>query len=92
MISFLKSGVVYSDYVTTVSEIYAEEIKTPEYGEGIDGLFRKYDNKLVGIVNGIDGNVFKVNNTLKKELKAKLQKELGLEVDPDVPIVVIISR
>lgn len=92
MISFLKGGVVYSDYITTVSETYAQEIKTPEYGEGIDGLFRKFDYKLAGIVNGIDGNVFKLSNKPKKEMKAKLQKELGLEVDPDVPLVAIISR
>ena len=92
MISFLKGGVVYSDYITTVSETYAQEIKTPEYGEGIDGLFRKFDYKLAGIGNGIDGNVFKLSNKPKKEMKAKLQKELGLEVDPDVPLVAIISR
>ena len=92
MISFLKGGVVYSDYITTVSETYAQEIKTPEYGEGIDRLFRKFDYKLAGIVNGIDGNVFKLSNKPKKEMKAKLQKELGLEVDPDVPLVAIISR
>ncbi len=92
MISFLKGGVVYSDYITTVSETYAQEIKTPEYGEGIDGLFRNFDYKLAGIVNGIDGNVFKLSNKPKKEMKAKLQKELGLEVDPDVPLVAIISR
>lgn len=92
MISFLKGGVVYSDYITTVSETYAQEIKTPEYGEGIDGLFREFDYKLAGIVNGIDGNVFKLSNKPKKEMKAKLQKELGLEVDPDVPLVAIISR
>lgn len=54
MISFLKGGVVYSDYITTVSDSYAEEIKTPELGEGLDGLFRKLDYKLKGIVNGID--------------------------------------
>ena len=92
MISFLKGGVVYSDYVTTVSETYAEEIKTPEYGEGIDGLFRKFDYKLSGIVNGIDGNVFKINSKSKEEMKAKLQKELGLNVDPNIPLVAIISR
>ncbi|WP_291256316.1 glycogen synthase [Fusobacterium sp.] len=92
MISFLKGGVVYSDYVTTVSETYAEEIKTPEYGEGIDGLFRKFDYKLSGIVNGIDGNVFKINSESKEEMKAKLQKELGLNIDPNVPLVAIISR
>lgn len=92
MISFMKGAVVYSDYVTTVSKSYADEIKTYEYGEGIDGLFRKFDYKLSGVVNGIDGSVFKVSDKTKKELKAKLQKELGLDIDPDVPLVAIITR
>ncbi len=92
MISFLKGGVVYSDYITTVSETYAEEIKTVEYGEGIDGLFRKFDYKLSGIVNGIDGNIFKINSKSKEEMKVKLQKELGLNVDPNIPLVAVVSR
>lgn len=92
MISFLKGGVVYSDYVTTVSKTYAQEIKTPQYGEGIDGLFRKFDYKLEGIVNGIDEEMFKVDSSSKRDMKMKLQKELGLEVNPDVPVVAIISR
>ena len=54
MISFLKARVVYSNYTTTVSESYANEIKTVEYGEGIHGLFEKYSYKLQGVVNGID--------------------------------------
>lgn len=92
MISFLKGGVVYSDFVTTVSDSYAEEIKTPELGEGLDGLFRKFDYKLKGIVNGIDGNVYKVSRKGKKRLKAELQEKLGLKKDPDVPLVAIITR
>lgn len=92
MISFLKGAVVYSDYVTTVSESYAEEIKTPYFGEGIDGLFRKFDYKLKGIVNGIDGKVFETPKESKAELKKKLQKKLGLEENPDVPLVAIITR
>ena len=92
VISFLKGGVVYADYVTTVSRTYSHEIKTPEYGEGIDGLFRKFDYKLTGIVNGIDTSVYKAPKESKSSLKAKLQKSLGLNVDPDVPLVAIISR
>ncbi|HJH07923.1 MAG TPA: glycogen synthase [Fusobacterium ulcerans] len=92
MISFLKGGVVYSDYITTVSDSYAEEIKTPELGEGLDGLFRKFDYKLKGIVNGIDGTVYKVPRKGKKRLKAELQESLGLNQEPDVPLVSIITR
>lgn len=92
VISFLKGGVVYSDYVTTVSKTYAQEIKTPEYGEGIDGLFRKFDYKLTGIVNGVDDSVYKNSNVNKADLKKKLQEKLGLTVDKDVPIVAVIAR
>lgn len=92
VISFMKGGVVYSDYVTTVSKSYADEIKTPEYGEGIDGLFRKFAFKLTGIVNGVDNTVFKASSEPKRSLKEKLQKKLGLNVDPDVPLVAIITR
>lgn len=92
VISFMKGGVVYADYVTTVSKSYADEIKTPQYGEGIDGLFRKFDFKLTGIVNGVDNSVFKATDEPKSSLKAKLQKQLGLNVDPDVPLVAIITR
>ena len=52
----LKGGIVYADTVTTVSHTYAEEIKTPFYGEGLDGLMRARSNDLCGIVNGIDYN------------------------------------
>ena len=52
--NYLKGGIVYADYVTTVSDTYAEEIKTPFYGEGLDGLMRARSNNLWGIVNGID--------------------------------------
>lgn len=92
VISFLKGGVVYSDYVTTVSRTYAEEIKTPEYGEGIDGLFRKFDYKLTGIVNGVDSSAFKQMTGKKEDAKRKLQEELGLNVDKDVPLVAVIAR
>ena len=92
MVSFLKGGVVYSDYITTVSNSYAEEIKTPELGEGLDGLFRKFDYKLKGIVNGIDGAVYKLPRKGKKRLKSELQERLGLNQDPNVPLVSIITR
>lgn len=91
-ISFMKGAVVYADYLTTVSKTYADEIKTPEYGEGIDGLFRKYDYKLKGIVNGIDKNVFKNTGEDKAILKKNLQEKLGLNQDPNVPLIAIVTR
>ena len=92
MISFLKGGVVYSDYITTVSDSYAEEIKTPELGEGIHLLFQKYDYKLSGIVNGIDKSSYPLSKKSHKTLKADLQKKLGLNVDEKIPLVAIITR
>ena len=52
--NYLKGGIVYADYVTTVSDTYANEIKTPFFGEGLDGLMRARNNRLVGILNGLD--------------------------------------
>lgn len=92
LISFLKGGVVYSDYITTVSKSYAEEIKTEELGEGIHGLFEKYAYKLTGIVNGIDKAAYPLSKKSRTVLKTELQKKLGLVVDKDIPIVAIISR
>lgn len=105
-ISFLKSGILYSDKVTTVSPTYAEEILTPQFGEHLEMVLnmRKYD--LWGIVNGIDLSVWnpatdpaiphhynKVNlKANKAKDKADLQRELGLEVNPDVMLVGVVSR
>lgn len=105
-VSFLKSGILYSDKVTTVSPSYAQEILTPQYGEHMEMVLdmRKYD--LWGIVNGIDLNVwnpmkdpaipYHFNKVSVKSNKAKdkaaLQKELGLEVKPDVMLVGVVSR
>lgn len=104
-VSLLKGGLNYSDKITTVSKTYAEEIKTPEYGEGLDGLLRWRDDVLEGIVNGIDYEEFDPetdpfiasNYTLdtiedKKINKTMLQKELGLPVREDVPMIGIVSR
>ena len=104
--NFLKGGIVYADKVTTVSETYMEEIKTPFYGERLDGLLWARSNALSGIVNGLDYDewnpasdpLLEVNYSTsdfaagKKKNKAALQKELGLAVDPDVMTVGIISR
>ena len=92
MISFLKAGVVYSNYITTVSESYANEIKTVEYGEGIHGLFEKYNYKLQGVVNGIDKESYPLSKKSHKTLKHELQEKLGLNLEENTPIISIISR
>lgn len=104
--NYLKGGIVYADAVTTVSETYAEEIKMPFYGEGLDGLMRARANCLRGIVNGIDYDEYNpatdkyiVQNydarTFRKEKiknKRALQEELGLERDDKKFMIGIVSR
>lgn len=104
--NYLKGGIVYGDYVTTVSPTYAEEIKTPFFGEGLDGLMRARSNKFCGIINGIDYNDFNPwtdkklfinydNKTFKKgkaKNKEGLQKELCLEVNPDKFMIGMVGR
>ena len=104
--NLLKGGIVYADKVTTVSNTYAEEIKVPFYGERLDGLMNARSNALSGIVNGIDYDEYNpetdvwlttnysVDNFRKEKVKNKvaLQKELGLEVDPKVMMIGIVSR
>ena len=104
--NYLKGGIVYADMVTTVSDTYAQEIKTPFYGEGLDGLMRARSNCLRGIVNGIDykeydpatdnliAKNFSVENFRKEKVKNKtvLQKELGLEVNPKKMMIGLVSR
>ena len=104
-VNFLKGAVIYSDAVTTVSPTYAEEICTAQYGEGLEGLFQEVHSKLSGLINGIDRKSFnpetdkaiKKNyseSTLEKKVvnKLALQKELGLEENPDVPLFAMVSR
>ena len=96
--NMLKGGLVYADYITTVSETYAEEIKFPFFGEQLDGLLRARSASLRGIVNGIDYKVFDPSNdkNIFREKKAvnkeKLQEELGLPVDRNKYMIAIISR
>lgn len=104
--NYLKGGIVYADMVTTVSDTYAEEIKTPFYGEGLDGLMRARSNCLRGIVNGIDYDEYNPltdkciphnyskENFRKEKVKNKtaLQKELGLEVNPKKMMIGLVSR
>lgn len=105
MVNFMKAGLLYADAINTVSKTYAEEIQTPEYGYGLDGVLRCRKADLYGIVNGIDyeknspetGDKIYANfsvNSLKgkAENKRKLQEELGLPVRSDVPVISVISR
>ena len=98
-VSFMKGGIIYSDIVTTVSETYANEIRTPYYGENLDGLLNGISYKLYGIVNGIDHDAYNPRRdkdipktfgltTMKNKLvdKEALQKELGLPVNKDIPV------
>ena len=104
-VSFLKGGLNYCDQITTVSNTYAEEIKTPQYGEGLDGFLRSKSYYLMGIVNGIDYEEFNpqddkfifknfnINSISNKvENKLALQRELGLPQKKDTPMIGIISR
>ena len=104
--NYLKGGIVYADRVTTVSNSYAEEIKTPFYGEKLDGLMNARANCLSGIVNGIDYEDYNpltdnkiernydVSNFRKEKIKNKiaLQKELGLEENHKTMMIGIVSR
>ena len=104
--NYLKGGIVYADYVTTVSDSYANEIRMPFYGEGLDGLMNAKANRLVGIVNGIDYNEYNpetdpfivqhynAKNFRKEKVKNKcaLQEELGLEVNDKKFMIGIVSR
>ena len=104
--NMLKGGLVYADYITTVSETYAEEIKTPYYGEQLDGLLCARAKSLRGILNGIDYDVYNPQTdkkisvhysdkdavAKKKQAKLALQKELGLPADENKFMIAIISR
>lgn len=104
-INFLKGGIVHANAVNTVSKTYAEEIRYPFFGEGLDAVIRSYSEKLRGIINGLDYDVWnpetdkflKKNYSLKTvedKVKSKLeiQKLYGLPERPDVPLFVMISR
>ncbi|MBI2485588.1 MAG: glycogen synthase GlgA [Deltaproteobacteria bacterium] len=107
-VNLLKGGIAYSDLVTTVSPTYAEEIKTPQYGYGLDGVLRwisENANNLMGILNGIDYELW--NPETDKALylnysagdidgkiknKSKLKEKLGLNTDEAKPLIGIVSR
>lgn len=104
-INYMLGALRYADAITTVSPTYANEIQTPEFGEGLDGVLRERSYALQGILNGIDvtgfdpatGNRIAANYTVedrsgKAVCKAKLQEELGLEVRDDRPLMVMVTR
>lgn len=104
--NYLKGGIVFADAITTVSNTYAEEIKTEFYGEKLDGLLRARANSLRGIVNGIDYDEYNPATdpyitktydakTFRKEKiknKTALQRDLGLETDPKKMMIGVVSR
>ena len=103
--NFMKAGLVYSDWITTVSPAYAKEITTAYYGERLDGLIRSRRDSLYGVLNGIDvdeynpqtdpliyQNYSQKNMAGKAVNKAALQKDLGLEVNPDIPLIAMVGR
>lgn len=104
-VNYMKIGILNSDKINTVSETYAQEIKTHFFGEGLDYFLRMRSSDLSGIVNGIDVDVFnpKKDKTLLKnyditnfenklENKKALQKEMGLPISDDTPIISLVTR
>lgn len=104
-INLLKGGIVHCDRLTTVSKNYAQEIQYPFFGEGLDGIIRKHSNKLTGIVNGIDTDLWNPAtdelifenydlDTINRKIlnKKDLQLTYGLEVSDDIPLIGICSR
>ena len=103
--NFMKAALVYADLITTVSPSYAEEIQTAYYGERLDGLLRARKHQVYGVLNGIDmadynpatdpriAATYSVDDMAGKAVcKAELQKNLGLNVDPNVPIIGMVGR
>jgi starch synthase len=79
-VNFLKGGLVYSDYVTTVSPTYAREIQTPEYGFGLDGVARNRKDRLVGILNGVDYAVWSPDKDASIAIKYSAEDLTGKQV------------
>jgi starch synthase len=105
MVNFLKGGLEYADYISTVSPSYAKEIQTRYWGEKLDGVLTRRQGRLVGIVNGIDPDLYNPANdkalfanystrSFKGKLanKLQLQQQMGLEQRADLPLFGIVSR
>ena len=104
-LNLLRAGIHNADILTTVSPTYAGEIQTPEFGFGLDALLRQRQADLFGVLNGMDYSVWNPETDLqipanysrddldgKAINKAALQEAMGLEVDPEVPVIAMISR
>ena len=104
-LSFLKAGLFYADHINAVSPTYAEEIQTSDYGYGLEGLLAQRNDQLSGILNGVDTsywnplhdpylpeNYSSTGLAGKAASKLALQKHFGLEQNPDVPLLGIVSR
>jgi starch synthase len=104
-IALTKAGFAYTDVINTVSETYAKEIQTPEFGHGLDGLLRSRTKDVYGIINGIDYDVWDpatdknipkrysaATLSLKGENKAELQKQNDLPRKKEMPVIGMITR
>lgn len=105
-VDFLMQGIISSNYITTVSQKYAEEIQTPAFGEGLDDILKTRKERLIGILNGISYEVFNpstdkdvpnkyaISNYEEQKAKNKqlLQQEIGLEMNPNKPLIGLVSR
>ncbi len=105
-LNLLKTGIVFSDMITTVSPTYAKEIRTERFGYGLNGVLESHSDRLVGILNGVDTSEWNPEtdphlaahysvNTLsegKAKCKAALQERMGLPRKPDTPLLGTISR
>ncbi len=104
-LSFIKGGLVFADMINTVSPTYAEEIRTPHFGYGLDGLLNHRADRLVGILNGVDYKQWNPANDLylkhhfdshkldgKAKNKGELQKQFGLPQQADTPLLGLVGR
>ncbi|MGC8658736.1 MAG: glycogen synthase, partial [Desulfomonilaceae bacterium] len=104
-LNFLKSGIVFADEVNTVSPGYRNEILTPDFGFGLEGILQEKGDRLVGILNGVDYSVWEPRNDRylastyswddlsgKSKCKAELQQLAKLPQDPDRPLIAMVSR
>jgi starch synthase len=99
--NFLKAGIIYSDIVTTVSENYAREIQTPDYGFGLEGVLKEKGDNLKGIINGIDYNqwnpqtdelIYETYDDVKGKQNNKVQLTTECNIDPHRPLIGMVSR
>jgi len=104
-VSYLKAAIRYSEKITTVSPTYAREVLSPEFGSGLDGMLRSREEDFCGILNGIDTDLWNPETDRylarafsardisgKRICKAELQREFGLEVSSETPVIGFVSR